>query len=348
MHTCTRSLARTHERMHKHIHPLTHAHARTQNGEKRRSRFLIEEVEDGNGNRTFGDPLRSTESTNVYDKFAYIDEDEVNAGVDSSLEDFINSPTSDGGKFAEEDVTKRNSYDNEKDDFTDVVDDVYDEDGGNACVKDAVRGEFVATRRASSVARSLRIQTDGRRPRSIIEDLMKVYMWVMHDLLFSSNGYNDTGVNVIAHPTTVFSVVTRLIADLDGSCRARRFLQSSTVLAELDGSCRTRRFLQSSTVLAELDGSCRTRRFLQSSTVLAELDGSCRTRRFLQTSTVLAGLGGSCRTRRFLQNSTVLAQLDGSCTTRRFLQDSTAFSYPFWPLRRLILYTVRCSRRVVI
>ena len=100
---------------------------------------------------------------------------------------------------------------------------------------------------------------------------------------------------VTAHPTALFSVVTRL----NGSCGTRRFLQN---LAEVDGSCRTRRVLQNSTVLAGLDGSCSTRRFLQNSTVLAELDGSCRTRRFLQNSTVLAELDGSHR-----QNSTVLA-----------------------------------------
>ena len=35
------------------------------NGEQRRSRFLIEEVEEGDGNRTFGDSLRSHKSTNM-------------------------------------------------------------------------------------------------------------------------------------------------------------------------------------------------------------------------------------------------------------------------------------------
>ena len=39
----------------------------------------------------------------------------------------------------------------------------------------------------------------------------------------------DTGVNVIAHPTTLFSVVTRL----NGSRRTRRFLQDSTGFAVL-------------------------------------------------------------------------------------------------------------------
>ena len=132
------------------------------NGEQRR-----------NGNRTFGDPLRSHKSTNVYDKFAFIDE--VNAGEYSSLEVFINIQTTDGGKFAEEDVRKRNRPDNEEDDFTDVDDEVYGEDSYNAYVMDAVRREFVATRRASSAARRPLIQTDERRRRSIIEDLMKVY-----------------------------------------------------------------------------------------------------------------------------------------------------------------------------
>ena len=143
------------------------------NGEQRRNRFIIEEVEEGDGNRTFGDPLRSHKSTNVYDKFAFIDE--VNAGEDSSLEVFINSPTTDGVTFAEEYVRNRNRPDNEEDDFTDVDDEVYGEDGYNAYVKDAVRREFVSTRRASSAARRPRTQADGRRPRSIIEDLMKVY-----------------------------------------------------------------------------------------------------------------------------------------------------------------------------
>ena len=118
------------------------------NGEERRSRFLIEEVEEGDGNRTFGDPLRSHKSTNVYDKFSNIDEDEVNDGEDSSLQNFINILTTDG---------------------------VYGEDGGHAYVKEAVRRELVATRRASSAARRPRTQADGRRRRSIIEDLMKVY-----------------------------------------------------------------------------------------------------------------------------------------------------------------------------
>ena len=87
-----------------------------------------------------------------------------------------------------------------------------------------------------------------------------------------------------AHPTTLFSVVTRL----NGSCstvrRTRRFLQNSTVLAELDGS-------QNSTVLAELDGSRRTRRFSQNSAVPAELDGS-------QNSTDLAVSSPFCQLRR--------------------------------------------------
>ena len=44
---------------------------------------------------------------------------------------------------------------------------------------------------------------------------------------------------VTAHPTALYSVVTRL----NGSCRTRRFLQNSTVFAGLDGSCRTRQGL---------------------------------------------------------------------------------------------------------
>ena len=46
---------------------------------------------------------------------------------------------------------------------------------------------------------------------------------------------------VTAHPTALFSVVTRL----NGFCRTRRFLQDSTGLAD-----RTRRFLQDSTGFA--------------------------------------------------------------------------------------------------